>query len=144
MRIFYIILYNNNLFIDLVSIGAAILAASLEKRADMAPLLVQNVIPLSIGILCKDHVIHKVIKRNTVYPNETKCRGRTIIDNQKKFLIAIYEGEHSNPAYNKKLGSLNLEGIEIASAGNTIKIPKNKSNNSFFDIQNECFLTIII
>lgn len=102
--------------------GAAILAASLEKRDDLAPLMVRNGIPLSIGLLCQDRVVRHVVKRNTVYPNEIQCKGRTILDNQQKFYFAIYEGEDVDPAYNRKLGSMNLEGIPIAAAGKPNKI----------------------
>lgn len=101
--------------------GAAILAASLEKRDDLAPFMVRNVTPLSIGLLCKDQIggkiVRTVVKRNTVYPNEIKCHGKTVIDNQDKLYFAIYEGESDHPANNRKLGSMTLEGIGIAPAG---------------------------
>lgn len=97
--------------------GAAILAASLEKRDDLAPFMLRNVTPLSIGLLCKNMIVRKVVKRNTVYPNEIKCHGKTVIDNQDKLYFGIYEGESDHPANNKKLGSMTLEGIGIAPAG---------------------------
>lgn len=102
--------------------GAAILAASLQKRDDLKPFMVRNVIPLSIGLLSKDYVVRKVVKRNTVYPIEIKCKGRTMFDNQQAMFISIYEGEHAKAAYNRKLGSMSLEGLHIAAAGNPIKI----------------------
>lgn len=112
------------IIIFVVAMGAAILAASLEKRDDLAPLMVRNGIPLSIGLLCSKRVVRQVVKRNTVYPNEIKCKGRTMIDNQQKFYFGVYEGEDVDPAYNRKLGSMNLEGIQIAAAGKPIEIAK--------------------
>lgn len=130
-------------FVCLVAVGAAIQAASLEKRDDLLPLMVRNVLPLSIGLLAKDGVVRRIIKRNTVYPNVIKCKAKTIFDNQEKVTynrskvtynrmlifqffftftyyqmgIFIYEGEHAKPQYNRKLGSLMLKGISIAAAG---------------------------
>lgn len=101
----------------LVAIGAALQAASLEKRADVSPFLVRNVTPLSIGVVAANGVVRKVIKRNTAYPNQIKCVGRSIIDNQSQFYIGVFEGEHDDPRDNKKLGSMILKGIQIAGAG---------------------------
>lgn len=112
----------------LVAMGAAILAANLDKKDDLAPLLLRNVTPLSIGLLCqdrgKDRVVRKVIKRNTVYPIEMNCKGKTVTDKQDKFFLAIFEGEHENPAHNIKLGSMNLKGIKVAAAGHIISYLK--------------------
>lgn len=116
----------------LVAIGAAIMAASLEKRDDLVPLMLRNVTPLSIGLLCKGRIVRKVVKRNTVYPNEINCKGKTVIDNQDNLFLDIYEGEYEHPAFNKKLGSMKLEGIQIASAGILFRFcefVKNNTNN---------------
>lgn len=111
------------------------MAASLERQVDMPPIMLRNTTPLSLGILCADKKVHKVVKRNTVYPNKIKCKGKTITDNQKNMAITIFEGEHDETKFNKKLGTMILKGIEIASAG-TVKA------DIFFNIDSNGELTI--
>lgn len=94
-----------------VAIGAAIQAAALDKQVDAPKVLLRNVTPLSLGILCppKPGFIYTFIKRNTPYPTEKTRLGKTSVVGQKSYVIPIYEGEQKTANGNTHLGTLTLE-----------------------------------
>lgn len=61
----------------------------------------------------------KIIKRNTPYPAEVVRIGQTKEDNRKVMCIHIFEGEHTNPKFNKFLGEVLLSGIVLSKKGAT-------------------------
>lgn len=93
-------------------------AATLEHRKDAPKILLNNVTPLSIGIL-SNHKVRTVIKRNTAIPMEVSYLARTMQDNQMDMAIEIFEGEQKEPIRSNYLGRLILAGLDMAPKGKT-------------------------
>lgn len=100
-----------------MAIGAAIQAAVLQREKDAPRILLKNVTPLSLGIRLANGKMRKVINKNTPYPTEGICTGRTDAENQEGMSIVVYEGEHPEARFNKCLGVMTVMGIEKGPRG---------------------------
>lgn len=102
--------FDHIFFSLIVAIGAAIQAAALDKQNGAPKVLLRNVTPLSLGILCppKPGFVRTLIKRNTPYPTEKTRIGKGCTVSQKTFRIPIYEGEQRTANGNTHLGTLKL------------------------------------
>lgn len=109
-----------------VAYGACIQAAVLMGKANAPGILVENVIPLSIGIYGRvygENICAPIIHRNTAYPTQRTIVGRTKSDNQITAKIVLIEGEHKDLKKNIVLGSLVLNGLTSSPKGSeTIRI----------------------
>lgn len=103
--------------ICLVAIGAAIQAAILQRPMDVPRVLLKSVTPLSLGIRLANGRMRTLIKRNTAYPTEGTCTGKTLNDDQEGVSIVIFEGEHQEAKFNKCLGIMTVTGIEKCRKG---------------------------
>lgn len=70
-----------------------------------------NILPSSISILVDLHgqkYCHKIFQKNNAYPDFFEDNFNMTHENQKEVLIALYEGESTNPTENIKLGDVTL------------------------------------
>lgn len=107
---------------EAVGIGAAVQGSILstapeQQSAHTAPMVLMDVIPLSIGIDIDEGRMDVVVPRNTTIPYRTTKEYSTVQNNQKAVDIAIYEGERALTKFNHKLGEFSLEGIAPAKKG---------------------------
>jgi len=98
-----------------VSIGAAIQAATLTERKAGALLL--DVTPMSLGIATAGGLMDVLIERNTPIPTESSRIFTTTHDNQTAVKIKIFQGENKFYEQNEPLGEFRLTNIPPAPKG---------------------------
>ncbi len=95
---------------EVVSIGAAIHAASLIGEAQDAMLL--DVTPLDLRIGVAGGLAEPVIERNTPVPIEQTRTFTTFQDHQESVQIRVYQGDHRIAEQNTLLGQFEFSGFE--------------------------------
>jgi molecular chaperone DnaK len=95
---------------EVVSIGAAIHAASLVGEAQDAMLL--DVTPLDLRIGVAGGLAEPVIERNTPVPIEQTRTFTTFQDHQESVQIRVYQGDHRMAEDNALLGQFEFSGFE--------------------------------
>ncbi len=98
-----------------VSIGAAIQAATLTERKAGALLL--DVTPMSLGIATAGGLMDTLIERNTPIPTESSRIFTTTHDNQTAVRIKVFQGENKFYEQNEPLGEFRLADIPPAPKG---------------------------
>lgn len=104
---------------EAVALGAAIQAANLcsNECQIVEDFVLEDVVPLSLGVETAGGLMNVIIKRNTPLPAvATKCYT-TAKDNQPSVNIKIFEGERPLTKENNLLGELKVTGILPAPAG---------------------------
>nr|XP_039266524.1 heat shock 70 kDa protein II-like [Styela clava] len=101
---------------EAVAYGAAAYGFSLgtEKDPVMEEFVLQDVIPLSIGIENNNREMGVVIPRNTTIPTKKWNNRHTLNDNQEKMTLKIFEGERALTKDNNFLGAFTISGIPPA------------------------------
>ena len=95
---------------EVVSMGAAIHAASLVGEAQDAMLL--DVTPLDLRIGVAGGLAEPVIERNTPVPIEQTRTFTTFQDHQESVEICVYQGDHRMAEDNALLGQFEFSGFE--------------------------------
>jgi len=95
---------------EVVSLGAAIHAASLVGEAQDAMLL--DVTPLDLRIGVAGGFAEPVIERNTPVPIEQTRTFTTFQDHQESVQIRVYQGDHRMTEDNTLLGQFEFSGFE--------------------------------
>ncbi len=95
---------------EVVSVGAAIHAASLVGQAKDAMLL--DVTPLDLRIGVAGGLAEPVIERNTPVPIEQTRTFTTFKDHQESVQIRVYQGDHRMAEDNTLLGQFEFSGFE--------------------------------
>jgi molecular chaperone DnaK len=95
---------------EVVSMGAAIHAASLVGEAQDAMLL--DVTPLDLRIGVAGGLAEPVIERNTPVPIEQTRTFTTFQDHQESVQIRVYQGDHRMAEDNTLLGQFEFSGFE--------------------------------
>lgn len=108
---------------EAVALGAAIQAAMLQDQLSksMKGIILADVCALSIGTRIVDGTMCPVIKRNTLIPFKTSQIFRTVVDNQPKVNIKIYEGERLLAENNHFLGNFILDNLKPLPRGSAIE-----------------------
>jgi molecular chaperone DnaK len=100
---------------EVVAVGAAIHAASMDGRIDEVLLL--DVTPLSLGVEVGGGIFHPLIPRNTTIPCSASEIFTTSVDNQPFVPIHVLQGERTMAADNKSLAKFELAPIPPAPRG---------------------------
>ena len=95
---------------EVVSMGAAIHAASLVGEAQDSMLL--DVTPLDLRIGVAGGLAEPVIERNTPVPIEQTRTFTTVQDHQESVQIKVYQGDHRQADENALLGQFEFSGFE--------------------------------
>jgi molecular chaperone DnaK len=100
---------------EVVAVGAAIQAASMEGQ--MEEVLLLDVTPLSLGVEVGGGIFHTLIARNTTIPCAATEIFTTSVDNQPFVPIHVLQGERQMAADNKSLAKFELAPIPPAPRG---------------------------
>ena len=108
---------------EAVAIGATIQACILSGAQRLPGITVEDVIPLSIGMLVTGDEVEPIIHKNTTIPCSEIKTFWTASKNQTYLDIVVYQGE----------STVRSECIEIAKT-RLNNIPKNKSGAETIDV----------
>ena len=101
---------------EVVALGAAIQAGVLD--GDIQDIVLQDVVPLRLGVRLYGGLVSTLIKRNTPIPIRITREGYTTVeDNQTNVKIDIVQGEREMADDNTSLGEFVLPGIPPAPRG---------------------------
>ena len=101
---------------EVVALGAAIEAGILD--GDIQDIVLQDVVPLRLGIRLYGGLVSTLIKRNTPIPVRVTRDGySTVVDNQSEVKIDIVQGEREMADENTSLGEFVLSDIPPAPSG---------------------------
>jgi molecular chaperone DnaK len=92
---------------EAVALGAAIQAAILS--GDFQNMLLLDVTPLSLGLETFGGLMNVIIPRNSTIPVKAGEMFTTAVDNQRKMLIHVLQGERERARDNWTLGRFTLE-----------------------------------
>jgi molecular chaperone DnaK len=101
---------------EVVAIGAAIQAGQISGDIGR-DIIINDVLPISVGIETLGGVATKLIDSNSRIPTTTSQVFSTAADNQTSVEINIVQGEREMAADNKSLGRFILDGILAAPRG---------------------------
>jgi molecular chaperone HscC len=107
-----------------VAQGAAVQAGLKSRDAALNEVVLTDVMPYSLGIVSADHIDGRVvddrfspiIERNTPVPVSRVQHYRTMVDQQRKILVDVRQGESPVGSENLRLGTLEIE-VDAAPAG---------------------------
>ncbi|MDQ3035279.1 MAG: molecular chaperone DnaK [Myxococcota bacterium] len=100
---------------EVVAVGAAIQAASMEGQMEQVLLL--DVTPLSLGVEVGGGIFHRLIPRNTTIPSSAQEIFTTSVDNQPFVPIHVLQGEREMAGDNKSLAKFELAPLPPAPRG---------------------------
>ena len=102
---------------EVVSVGASVQLAILNKESGVGDIVLLDVTPLSLGIETLGGVMTKLIDANTTIPCKKSETFSTAADNQTEVTIHVLQGERPMASQNKSIGQFNLTGIAPARRG---------------------------
>lgn len=100
---------------EAVAMGAAVQAAILT--GEETGMLLLDVTPFNLGVALKDDLMAVIIPANTAIPTKRSELFTTVVPNQDKVEVVVYQGNRPIASANKLLGRFMLEGIPPAPAG---------------------------
>lgn len=105
---------------EAVARGAAISAAVLHEGSTMGSdgLMLQDVIPFSLGIRLSEDRMKIIIHGNSRFPKKMKTVVRTLEPGQKNASVKIFEGENDLVTENTFLGEFILTGLHAVGRAN--------------------------
>lgn len=115
---------------EAVAYGAALQAVILNDISAKKVVKVEDVTPMTLGVLCVGDVFDPIIPKNHSIPCEKTKQYRTTSDNQTTVQVEIYQGENEKASKNEKLGEFEIAGIPAGPKGQetldeTMKIDAN-------------------
>lgn len=98
-----------------VALGAAVQAGLKARHAALGDVVMTDVAPYTLGIRAlagegagQETVVVPIIERNAVVPTSRAKPFFTVVDNQEKLTVAVYQGEQLKPDNNVLLGALDI------------------------------------
>lgn len=96
---------------ECVALGAAIYSCNL--KSEKKSIVLNDIIPLSLGIEVDGGVFIPIIKKNSRIPVSSSKIFTPVSSKQKKIEIKIFQGETEKTSENAYLGSLVLKNIKV-------------------------------
>ena len=101
-----------------VALGAAVQAGLRSRNQDLDEVRLTDVCPFTLGVEVserggrggvRDGIFSPIIERNTVIPASRVERYHTMVDNQEKIVLRVYQGEARDVQANVRLGELSVD-----------------------------------
>ena len=120
---------------EVVSLGASVQGAILNKESGVGDIVLLDVTPLNLGLETLGNAMTNLIEANTTIPCKKTQTFTTAQDNQTAITVRVLQGNRPLASQNKKIGIFNLEGLMPAPKG----IPQLEIS---FDIDANGLLTV--
>ena len=120
---------------EVVSLGASVQGAILNKESGVGDIVLLDVTPLNLGLETLGNAMTNLIEANTTIPCKKTQTFTTAQDNQTAITVRVLQGNRPLASQNKQIGIFNLEGIMPAPKG----IPQLEIS---FDIDANGLLTV--
>lgn len=120
---------------EVVSLGASVQGAILNKESGVGDIVLLDVTPLNLGLETLGNAMTNLIEANTTIPCKKTQTFTTAQDNQTAITVRVLQGNRPLASQNKQIGIFNLEGLMLAPKG----IPQLEIS---FDIDANGLLTV--
>lgn len=120
---------------EVVSLGASVQGAILNKESGVGDIVLLDVTPLNLGLETLGNAMTSLIEANTTIPCKKTQTFTTAQDNQTAITVRVLQGNRPLASQNKQIGIFNLEGLMPAPKG----IPQLEIS---FDIDANGLLTV--
>ena len=120
---------------EVVSLGASVQGAILNKESGVGDIVLLDVTPLNLGLETLGNAMTNLIEANTTIPCKKTQTFTTAQDNQTAITVRVLQGNRPLASQNKQIGIFNLEGRMPAPKG----IPQLEIS---FDIDANGLLTV--
>lgn len=120
---------------EVVSLGASVQGAILNKDSGVGDIVLLDVTPLNLGLETLGNAMTNLIEANTTIPCKKTQTFTTAQDNQTAITVRVLQGNRPLASQNKQIGIFNLEGLMPAPKG----IPQLEIS---FDIDANGLLTV--
>ena len=120
---------------EVVSLGASVQGAILNKERGVGDIVLLDVTPLNLGLETLGNAMTNLIEANTTIPCKKTQTFTTAQDNQTAITVRVLQGNRPLASQNKQIGIFNLEGLMPAPKG----IPQLEIS---FDIDANGLLTV--
>ena len=102
---------------EVVSLGASVQGAILNKESGVGDIVLLDVTPLNLGLETLGNAMTNLIEANTTIPCKKTQTFTTAQDNQTAITVRVLQGNRPLASQNKQIGIFNLEGIMPAPKG---------------------------
>ena len=120
---------------EVVSLGASVQGAILNKESGVGDIVLLDVTPLNLGLETLGNAMTNLIEANTTIPCKKTQTFTTAQDNQTAITVRVLQANRPLASQNKQIGIFNLEGLMPAPKG----IPQLEIS---FDIDANGLLTV--
>lgn len=126
-----------------IALGAALMAAIKERKAELHEVILTDVCPFSLGvevsayngIFREDGHYAPIIERNTVIPVSRSQRFYTVHDQQTEVRIAVLQGESRMARDNLLLGELTIPVPANKAGAESVEITFTYDVNSLLEVE---------
>ena len=102
---------------EVVSLGASVQGAILNKESGVGDIVLLDVTPLNLGLETLGIAMTNLIEANTTIPCKKTQTFTTAQDNQTANTVRVLQGNRPLASQNKQIGIFNLEGLMPAPKG---------------------------
>ena len=102
---------------EVVSLGASVQGAILNKESGVGDIVLLDVTPLNLGLETLGNAMTNLIEANTTIPCKKTQTFTTAQDNQTAITVRVLQGNIPLASQNKQIGIFNLEGLMPAPKG---------------------------
>lgn len=102
---------------EVVSLGASVQGAILNKESGVGDIVLLDVTPLNLGLETLGNAMTNLIEANTTIPCKKTQTFTTVQDNQTAITVRVLQGNRPLASQNKQIGIFNLEGLMPAPKG---------------------------
>lgn len=102
---------------EVVSLGASVQGAILNKESGVGDIVLLDVTPLNLGLETLGNAMTNLIEANTTIPCKKTQTFTTAQDNQTAITVRVLQGNRPLASQNKQIGIFNLEGLIPAPKG---------------------------
>ena len=96
---------------EVVSLGASVQGAILNKESGVGDIVLLDVTPLNLGLETLGNAMTNLIEANTTIPCKKTQTFTTAQDNQTAITVRVLQGNRPLASQNKQIGIFNLEGL---------------------------------